>query len=53
MDEPQPGPVAVESRAEWLYDTMKVIAKFWKFRDVQDVADKIAWPNDREGVPEE
>ena len=48
-----PGPVGPESKQEWLYDTMKVIAKHWKFRDVQDIADKITWPNDREGVPEE
>lgn len=41
-----------ESTGQWLYDTMRVIAKHHKIRDVQDVMDMTPWPNDTEGEPE-
>jgi hypothetical protein len=47
------GPYLPESKAEWLYDTIRIIAKHHKIRDVQDAMDKTPWPNDVEGEPEQ
>lgn len=49
----EPRPQRPESTAQWLYDTMRIIAKHHKIRDVQDVMDMIPWPNDVEGEPEQ
>jgi len=48
----EPRPQRPESTGQWLYDTMRIIAKHHKFRDVQDVMDVTPWPNDVEGEPE-
>lgn len=42
-----------ESKAEWLYDTMRIIAKHHKILDVRNVMDMVPWPNDVEGEPEQ
>jgi len=42
-----------ESRGDWLYDTMRIIAKYHKIVDVRNVMDMIPWPNDVEGEPEQ
>lgn len=48
----EPRPHRPEATGQWLYDTMRVIAKHHKIRDVRDVMDAMPWPNDTEGEPE-
>ncbi len=47
------GPYQPESKGLWLYDTMRLIAKFHKLVDVMAIIDRLEWGNPEEGVPEE
>ena len=42
-----------ESKGLWLYDTMKLVAKFHKLEDVQNIIDRLEWGNPEEGAPED
>lgn len=42
-----------EAKGEWLWDTIRIIAKHHKIVDVQNVMDMMPWPNDNEGEPEQ
>lgn len=41
-----------EAKGLWLYDTMKLVAKFHKLVDVMAIIDRLEWGNPEEGVPE-